>query len=143
VDDWGAQVYLWSYVYQVGFDDDGDSEVTHIFETIDLSRQKCGIDSYNDRPTFIQESHITDLSLAKANGGPPTLYVTATLGKKTPTEKERKACEEGVPIPLALKPYRLVFLLNGSAIIPTLKTEETLKIFPKPESPEDSHSPNH
>jgi hypothetical protein len=142
MDDWGAQVTLWSYVYQVEFDENGHSKVTHIFEMIDLSRQKCGIDFFDGTPTFIQESHVTDLSLTNPIEGPLTLSVTATLGKKNPTEKERKACEQGEPISLPLSSYKLEFVFNGSTFEPMPKSKETLKLFPKPESPKDSYSPN-
>jgi hypothetical protein len=143
MDDWGAQVRLFSYLYQVEFDEDGGSKVTHIFETVDLSRQKCGLDFYDGRPTFIQESHITELNLTNRKGRPLTLSATASLGNKNPTEKERKACEQGEPILLPLNLYQLVFLFNGSTFRPTPKSRETLKLFPKPELPKDSYSPNH
>jgi hypothetical protein len=142
VNDWGAQVTLWSYIHQVKFDDNGESEVTHIFETIDLSLQKCGINFYDDTPTFIQQSHITGMSLTNPVGEPLTLSVTATFGKKNPTEKERKACEQGEPISLPLTSYKLKFMFNGSTFEPLSESKETLKLFPKSESPKSSYSPN-
>jgi len=142
-DDWGAQVTLWSYVYQVAFDGDGDSDVHRIFETIDLSRQHYGIDFFTEKPTFIQESHLIGLKMEKSPTGFLLLVVTADFGKRFPTAEERKACEQGTPIPLALPTYRLKFVLHGNTFRPAEPTKALLKAFPKPEPPEDSYATKH
>jgi hypothetical protein len=142
-DDWGAQVTLWSYVYQVAFDEDGQSDVHRIFGTIDLSPQHCGIDFFTDKPTFIQESHLTGLEMEKSPTGLPVLVVTANFGKRFPTAEERKACEQGAPIALALPTYRLEFLFDGKTFRPSEATKDSMKAFPKPESPEDSYATKH
>lgn len=142
-DDWGAQVTLWSYVYQVAFDEDGDGDVHRIFETIDLSRQHCGIDFFTDKPTFIQESHLIGLKMEKSPTGLPVLFVTANFGRRFPTAEERKACERGAPIQLALPTYRLKFVLHGNTLRPSEPTKTSLKAFPKPEPPEGSYATKH
>jgi len=142
-DDWGAQVTLWSYVYSVAFGRLGESKVNHIFEVIDKSRQPCGIDFYDDTPTTVQKSQITALEVGNPVEGAPTLFITATLGERNPTEEERKACQQGKPIPLALNSYRLKFIFNGGTFRPSLETESHLKFFPKAESQDEAHSPEH
>jgi hypothetical protein len=142
-DDWGAQVTLWSYVYAVEFRPDGKSIVKHIFGTIDKSQQKCGIDFFDDSPTSVQESHITALDVSNSKGRPSNLFITASIGEKTPTDVERKACQQGTPIPLRINSYRLDFFFDGSTFRPSEKSNATLKLFPKGESPEESYSPNH
>ena len=142
-DDWGAQVMLWSYVYEVSFDEDGDSNVSRIFETIDLSRQHCGIDFFTGKPTFVQESHLTGLKMGKSWTGLPVLFIEANFGKRFPTDEERKACEHGLPIPLALPTYRLEFIFDGDTFQPSEQTKGSLKAFPKPEPPEDSYATKH
>jgi len=142
-DDWGAQVTLWLYVYQAAFDEDGDSDVHRIFETVDLSRQHCGIDFFTDQATFIQESHLTGLNIEESREGLPVLFVTANFGKRYPTDEERKACQQGTPIPLALRIYRLEFVFDGKTFRPSEATKASLKAFPKPETPANSYAPKH
>jgi hypothetical protein len=142
-DDWGAQVTLWSFVYLVRFDRLGESNVSHIFEIIDESRQPCGIDFFDDSPTTVQKSEITALQIGKSKDGAPTLQITATLGEKNPTEEERKACQQGKPIPLTLKTYRLDFVFKDGTFQPSLETVSHLKLFPKPETRDGAFSPEH
>jgi hypothetical protein len=142
-DDWGAQVTLWSYVYQVGFGQHGEGKVSHIFEVIDKSRQTCGIDFYDDSPTTVQKSQIMALEVGNAKDGAPNLSITATLGERNPSEEERKACQQGKPIPLALNSYRLKFNFNRGTFQPSAATVSRLKLFPKAETRDGAHSPEH
>lgn len=143
-DDWGRQDWSWSYVYSVRFDRVGESKVRHIFEVIDRSKQHCGMNFFDDSPTTVEKSEITALEAGHSEDGAPTLLITATLGERNPTPEERKACdEEGKPIPLALNTYHLKFIFNGGVFQPTSDTADLLKLFPKPETPDQAYSPDH
>jgi len=144
VDDWGAQVTLWSYVYLVKFHQNGQSNVQHIFETVDKSRQACGIDFFDGRNTSVQKSGITALEFAEPRDKSlTTLAITATLGEKSPTDEERRACQQGKPVPLTLNTYRMTFLFDGNIFRPARESEKMLELFPKAESAEHSYSTEH
>jgi len=140
--EWGAQVRLWSYVYLVKFRQDGESEVQHIFEVLDVSRQPCGIDFYDDSDTTVQKAEINSLSLGDSGGKRPALVITARVGEKNPSDEERRVCQqEQKPIPLTLKTYRLEFTFEDGGFRPSSESKDALKLFPNPDSDENPWLP--
>ena len=134
MDQWGAQVTLWSYLYTVRFGKDGHSEMGYVFETIGMSRQACGINFFDESKTSVERSEISGLEFGSTNKSAPLLEVVAVLGERYPTEEERKACQRGKPVPLSVKTYQLHFLFDGDRFRATRETEDKLRQFPKPGS---------
>ncbi len=125
------------------FHQNGRSDVEHIFETVDKSRQTCGIDFFDGSDTSVQKSGITALEFVEPREKSPTLVITATLGEKNPTDEERRACQQGKPVPLTLNSSRMKFFFDGGIFRPASESEKTLELFPKAESTEDSYSSKH
>lgn len=137
----GAQGYVTRYIYSVRFAPDGKGSHTFLFMTHDTVRM-CGetVEGKPDGP--IQRSRIIAVNFPgiNADGAPglsvtTAMAITATLGRKSLSAKEREAClgvagRYAAPV-VPVKTYRINYVFDGFTFQPTPASRKNLKLFDK------------
>jgi hypothetical protein len=145
---WGAQGWLSNFAYLVQFDAEGRSKTRSIFQTEDTVGT-CGEDVDGKIINEVRSSSINTFEIIDPDGiGSPRLLITASLGTKVVSQKERDACNrvwrEPDPygsvrriLKVPEKKYEVEFLFDGTRFKPAPGTRDTIKLFPKPTHPFD------
>lgn len=139
----GGQGIGWAFIYIATFDQDGKTQATPLFITEDTVGT-CGENDMGKPVGPVQSSSIQEVQYADLNGdGLPDISITATLGTRLLSERERKTCGHNLgnwerseaPVPIATKKYQVDFLFDGKNFRPAAASKRVLRLFPRPEFP--------